>query len=547
MAHGKGKQGGVSRRDFFKGTAAGLAAGAAAFATGGSQLGTPAHAAPGPSSECEGSRDINLVNGKILTMDPHNSIVSAVAIRDGRIVQVGRSGALGPCSRTINLKGATVIPGLIDSHIHFSRGGTNEGYETRWIETAFSHAELFHEIAERAKTVPSGPVGRSDEGGGGVITCRGGWTPAQFFDEHGNPQGAPTRAQLTAAFPNHAVWLAQANRANDLAAEFFATFGITTNEVGAVSSTAQAMNALLSIHTFEDMVRGTADIIQYMAANGCTGTHDTGNLRVQPDHFAVMNVLYLRSGRGLNIRQRWYRYFPTTDLPALIAYMDPMYRDAGDEYYRLIGVGEQIGTDNEANFETNLRAVAQAGWTVQQHHAGVGQSERQVEAFRRVIDDFPAMRSMRWSLGHGDLTEAQIRTMISIDVGVTITRGPARRFLDVELDGKRIRAGAATDGTNVSWISPWMQIYFFVTRRNQQGNLVQDGQQITREEALRLYTMGSAYFSKEENTLGSIEVGKVADLAVLSDDYLTVPESRIRKLRSMLTLLGGRIVLGSVG
>ena len=537
MARNHGKQAGFSRREFFKGAAAGVAAGAAAFAAGGTMLGNTARAAPGPSSVCDGSRDINLVNGRFLTMDRENSVASAVAIRDGRIVEVGRAGALGPCSRTINLHGATVIPGLIDSHIHFSRGGTNEGYETRWIETAFSHAELFHEIAERAKTVPPGPV----SAGGGVITCRGGWTPAQFAE------GAPNRAQLNAAAPNHAVYLAQAGRANDLAADFFAGFGINTDPVsGQVSSTGQAMNALLSIHTFEDMVRGTADIIAYMAANGATGCHDVGNLRVQPDHLAVMNALYMRNGRRLDIRQRWYRYFPTTNLPALIAYMDPIFKEVGDDTYRINGVGEQIGSDNLADFETNLRAVAQAGWRVQQHHAGLAQSQRQVDAFRNVVLDFPEARNWRWSLGHGDLTEAQIQTMISIDVGVTISRGPARRFLDTEFEGKRIRAGAATDGTNVSWISPWMQMYFFVTRRNQQGQLSQDGQQITRLEALRLYTIGSAWFSKEENSLGSIEVGKLADLAVLNDDYLTVPEPQIRKIRSTLTLLGGRIVHGSV-
>jgi predicted amidohydrolase YtcJ len=537
MAQDDRKRGSFSRRSFFKG----MAAGAAAVAAGGAVFENPARAEKEEKEICEGSRDIVLHNGRILTMDANNTIAEAVSIKDGRIVAVGHEGGLGPCKRKINLKGATVIPGIIDAHIHFSRGGTNEGYETRWIETAFSHAELFHEIAERAKTVPPGPV---SAGGGGVITCRGGWTPNQFFDANGVAQGAPNRAQLNAAAPNHAVYLAQAGRANDLAANFFAGFGITTDPVtGQVSSTGQAMNALLSIHSFEDMVRGTADIIAYMAANGVTGCHDVGNLRVQPDHFAVMNALYTRSGRRLDLRQRWYRYFSMTNLPALVAYMDPMYRDAGDEYYRLIGVGEQIGSDNLADFETNLRAVAQAGWTVQQHNST---TQRQVDAFRNVIMDFPEARNLRWSLGHGDATEAQIQTLIASDVGVTISRGPARRFLDTQFEGKRIRAGACTDGTNVSWISPWMQMYFFVTRRNQQGTLSQDGQQISRLEALRLYTTGSAWFSKEETSLGSIEVGKLGDLAVLSDDYLTVPEPQIRKLRSVLTLLGGRIVHGSL-
>jgi hypothetical protein len=529
------KPSGVSRRDFFKSAAAG----AVAVASGGTVLGGAAQAASGPSSVCDGSRDLNLVNGRFLTMDANDTVASAVAIRDGRIVEVGRAGALGPCSRTINLKGATVIPGIIDSHIHFTRGCTNEGYETRWIETAFSHAELFQEIAERAKTVPPGPVSL----GGGVITCRGGWTPLQFAE-----QRQPNRAELNAAAPQHAVYLHQTAAAfggvtNELGAEFFAGFGISTDPVtGRVSSPNAAMAALRSIQTFEDKVRGTAELIAWAASVGLMSCHDTSNLTVQPADYAVMNTLYHRSGRRLDVRMRHYRYFPTTDLAALTAYMDPIFREIGDDTYRINGVGEQIGNDNLADFETNLRAVAQAGWRVQQHHAGVSQSERQVEAFRRVVNDFPEARNWRWSLGHADLTEAQIQTLISVDVGVTISRGPARRFLDTEFDGKRIRAGIGTDGTNVSWINPWMQMYFLVTRRNQQGQLVQDGQQISRMEALQLYTIGSAWFSKEEESLGSIESGKLADLVVLSDDYLSVPETQIPKIRSLLTLQGGRIV-----
>jgi hypothetical protein len=523
------KQGGFSRRSFIKG--------AAAVAAGGSVLGAAAHAAkpsavpPGNRGApfCEGARDINLVNGRFLTMDPDNRVVSQVAIRDGRFAEVGRARPLGPCARTIDLQGRTVVPGIIDSHIHFTRSGTNVGYETRWIETAFSIAELQQVIAERAATVPEG----------GFVTAMGGWTPLQFAE-----QRLPTRVELDAASPHRPVYLM--GRTNTLGAIFFEARGITVDSVGQVSSTAQATAALRSIQTFEDKVRGTAEIMAWAAAVGLTSCHDTGNLTVQPDDYAVMNTLYHGNGRRLDVRMRHYRYFPTTTLPALIAYMDPIFREIGDDTYRINGVGEQIGSDNLADFETNLRAVAQAGWRIQQHHAGTANSERQVEAFRRVVTDFPEARNWRWSLGHADLTEAQTQTLISVDVGVTISRGPARRFLDTELAGKRIRAGIGTDGTNVSWINPWMQMYFLVTRRNQQGVLVQDGQQISRMEALRLYTMGSAWFSKEEDSLGSIEVGKLADLVVLSDDYLTVPEPQIRKIKSLLTLQGGRIVHASM-
>ena len=81
-----------------------------------------------------------------------------------------------------------------------------------------------------------------------------------------------------------------------------------------------------------------------------------------------------------------------------------------------------------------------------------------------------------------------------------------------------------------------------VTGKNSAGDLVNAGQTITRMEALRLYTTGSAWFSFDESRLGSLEPGKLADLVVLSEDYLTVPEEKIRTLQSVLTVVGGKIV-----
>src|SRR6185312_16799362 len=95
-------------------------------------------------------------NGNFLTMDDKDSVVSAVTIRGGRIAEVGTAGTLGPCAQTIDLHGATVIPGLIDSHVHFIRCGLNPGHEVRIIETATSIREFQQMVADRAKTVPAG-------------------------------------------------------------------------------------------------------------------------------------------------------------------------------------------------------------------------------------------------------------------------------------------------------------------------------------------------------------------------------------------------------
>ena len=112
---------------------------------------------------------------------------------------------------------------------------------------------------------------------------------------------------------------------------------------------------------------------------------------------------------------------------------------------------------------------------------------------------------------------------------------PFRRVVD-----SGIKVGAGTDSTGLCPLTPWASMYFMVTGLNGGGVQVNPGQQITRLEALRLYTIGSAWFSFDDGQIGSLEIGKLADLVVLSDDYLTIPQADIRSITSLLTLLGGR-------
>src|SRR5262245_238913 len=164
MAPEDEKQNGLSRRDFIKGAA--LAAGGVVLGKAAGETVDGAEAATLPigksPSACDGSQDLALINGRFLTMDEKDSVVSAVAIRNGRIAELGRNAhAIGPCGQTINLRGATVIPGLIDSHVHFIRCGINPGHEVRIIETATSIAELQQMISDPARTVPNGEFSTS--------------------------------------------------------------------------------------------------------------------------------------------------------------------------------------------------------------------------------------------------------------------------------------------------------------------------------------------------------------------------------------------------
>lgn len=520
----------VSRRGLLKGAAAG----AALAAGGGGLLGaTQAQAGTsGGGGNAVGPGDVAFVNGKFI--DGRGEVATAISIRDGRIVAVGQPSGGGP-GQTINLRGHTVIPGLIDSHVHFTRTGTNVGHEARFVEVAFSIAELQEAIAERAQTVPPGPDS--------FLTCDRGWTPLQFAEGR-----HATKDELDEAAPNHAVFLRGAQlggATNTHGAAFLQARGLPVGEDGSVpaGSLGAADAALRTIQGFEGKVRGEADIIAWAAEVGLTGIHDVGNVNIQPDDlppffvrqdYAPMNALYHRNGRRLDTRMRLYTYSTAITPDELDRFaMHQGIRETGDEFLRVNGFGEQIGPDNI--FVESLRAAARRQWRIQQHFGPA--AGQQFAAFQTVASEFD-LADLRWSWGHaGTVTQAEMEAHAASGIGVTLTRGPARSWIDTG-----IRAGAATDATNVSWVNPWMQIYFFTTRRNQQGAVSMDGQQISRLEALHLYTEGSAWFSREDHELGSFDVGKKADLVVLNQDYLTVSDEDLRKTRSVLTLLGGRVV-----
>ena len=110
-----------------------------------------------------------------------------------------------------------------------------------------------------------------------------------------------------------------------------------------------------------------------------------------------------------------------------------------------------------------------------------------------------------------------------------------------------IPLGGGTDATVVAALNPWLSMYFMTTGRNNAGAMLNPGQLLTRLEALRMYTIGSAYLSFDDDKLGSIEPGKLGDLAVLSDDPLAVSDDKFRRISSVMTVQAGRVVYQAGG
>ena len=225
----------------------------------------------------------------------------------------------------------------------------------------------------------------------------------------------------------------------------------------------------------------------------------------------------------------------------------------GDDMLKVAGLGEHTTGDSKGQvFRNATRLAAENGWLLSQHSSTVAENEAHIAAFEGA-NEVAAIAPLHWSLTHVHNIESEVvQRLKTIGAGVTVqdhrylNRGnvdrgqggpPYRRLVD-----SGITVGAGTDSTNAQPMNPWMSIYYMVSGRNVAGHPVNEGQTISRMDALRLYTIGSAWFSHDEKQLGSIEVGKRADLAVLTDDYLEIPEEQIIELGSVLTMVGGQIV-----
>ncbi len=518
------------------------------------------------ADNCAGSRDLRLVNGKIVTMDARNSIVSSVTIQDGRFDFAG--GKLNPCTKTINLRGRTAVPGLIDNHNHIVLLGIRPGYDTR-LETAASIQDVQAAIAARAKSVPAGKF----------ITAMGGWNPAQFAEKR-----LPTLAELDAAAPDHPVlvFLAFTGPAatNTLGKTFFAGKGIEVSATGAIGANAPsiaALNALRSIQTFEDKERGTMDALAYSASVGVTTDVDMGAFVIpglpdiqdsfvfdslaSADPFHMYDAA-LALDREKKLPARLRVFFLSMDTQPNIPLLSERMRNAfdgfGDDMLRISGIGEFATVwplfgkvTPPANYEAALQLVAKQGWPFQQHSLSLAEDQITAATFEKVNAVTP-IANLRWSVAHvPHIDQATVNRVKALGAGIAVHpfeylagmpgAGPPMRMI---VDSG-IHVGAGSDAAQISTLDPWLMIYYMVTGKNAAGTLINAGQTLTRAEALRLYTANNGWFLREEDRLGSIEPGKLADVVVLSDDFLDpakVPDEAIKRVKSVLTVVGGQVV-----
>ena len=556
---------GISRKRFLAGTAAagaalGLGGANAAFAhSGSSQPATPRSTPP--------DEELILHNGTFRTMDDQNRVVSEVAIRGGRFVEVGKFGRRG--RNAIDLKGRVVIPGLIESCDHIvSFGNYRPGYHTI-LENATSIAEIQAILAARRAEVPSGEW----------ITSLGAWTAETMFAEH----RLPNRAELDAAVPDRPVLLYQTTvgpaSVNSLGKAYFesASTPVVVGADGRIASGIQSTTALYLLRqtqTPEQRRRCTQEAWAYCASVGLTSHIDQQGIAAPPSpQYELGNAILTEPSLNPNQTLFHFDHFRHYDTWAglhregkttvrmqadfvidtldvlneriknqLPYFGDDMMSTHAVHWQPTGGVGNPIWLEG-------YRLMARFGWRGRSGGGSVANMETAIAGWEQLATEYD-ISDLRWTLHRmSDTTNAQLNRLKALGGTVNVVSrsyplpaatAPAAPFRTVVDNG--IHAGIHMDGGHIATLNPWITIYFAVTGRNGLGELVNPGQQITRQEALRLFTRANAYQMRMEDKLGSIEVGKLADLVVLDKDYLAVNDEDLKKIRSVLTIVDGKII-----
>ena len=536
-------------------------------------------ASPAFSQPCPDVRDLLLTNGKIHTMGAGEPIVESARVIGDKFAAVGR-GKLGAtrCTEVIDLKGRTAVPGLIDNHNHIVLLGLRPGHDTR-LESAESIADVQQLVAARTKELPAGEW----------VTAIGGFDINQFVPSPGAPR-FPTLAELDAAAPNHPVFIqmsfAGPSVTNSLGKRFFEQAGIEVGKDGSLAGgfqtpnpTTRALYELKQRQTFADQKRGTLDAERYAASLGLTthldqgGFPATGTASDGAAHFDIFHaydaLLALHDEHAMLVRMRINYLYMETDAatPLLTARLKNALPLFGTPMLRTEGIGEFTATaspilgDASDVWIAGTRRVAQAGWRNENHSLTPGDFKVIIDGWERVNKDLPApgITQLRWVVAHVPFITPEYATKLKALGGGASVLGGWRYISGTAqqngppfkmLKDSGIPMGMSSDGMQISPMNPWLGLYYVVTGKNARGEVINAGQTLERNEALKLYTANNGWFLHEEDVLGTIEPGKYADLVVLSANYFdgkAVSDEGIKKIRSVLTVVGGRVVYGEAG
>jgi len=517
--------------------------------------------------------DLILMNGKVITVDDRFSIAQAIAIQGDRFLATGSNEQIarlaGPGTRRLDLHGRTVIPGLIDDHIHLLRAVSTWKRELRF-DGVYSRAQAIDMLRARVKAAQPGEW----------IYNLGGWMHQQFKD---NPEPF-TLEELDRIAPANPVALQESYyqvflngralhalgiEANAPDPPDFLKGSIQRNAAGAptgivksdISATRAVANHLPKVPAGEleasaaalvkDMNRAgltsfgvpgcdtaTLDIFQKWHAAGTLTARIfciDGTAAASPDQVAAMidQIAPLRA-----------RLFQGDSFIDHISFGESVYSPLHDPMFAL---KSDPRPDQLEQWRKIAREIAKAGLPLHVHaelHDTINAFLDQIE----VINPEYPIHNLRWVFAHLNQVDAsQLERMKKLGMyaavhpwavinGAFMPDMPP--FKTIQESG--ITWGLGSDGTAANDYAPFNTLQFAVTGQMAGGAKV-NRQTISREDALIAHTRKNAYIIFQENNLGSIQPGKIADLVVLDRDYLTIPATQIHDIKPVMTMVGGRI------
>ncbi len=529
--------------------------------------------------------DTILHNGRITTLDPAMPDVSAIAVEDGLVYATGGEADIMPLrtaeTRVVDLAGRRVIPGLNDSHTHLIRGGLSFNMELRW-ENVPSVADALRMLKEQAARTPAPQW----------VRVVGGWSEFQFAERR-----MPTLDEINDAAPDTPVFILHLYARALLNGAALRALGITADTPnppgGEIEKDADGTptgmliakpSALILYSTLaqgpmlppEDQVNSTRHYMREMNRLGITSVIDAGGggqnypedydviQKLKDDDQLTVRIAYnlfaQKAGSELDDYERW------------VAMTEP---GAGDGMLRMNGAGENLAWSAadfenfleprpdlaptmEAELEKIVELLADNEWPFRIHATYDETIDRFLNVFERVNGKVPF--KTRFIIDHAEtISPRNIERIRALGGGIATQHRmafqgeyfvdrygadaakatpPIRRMLHTD-----VPVGGGTDATRVASYDPWVGLYWLTTGQTLGGMpLYDDDNVLEREEALAIWTTGSAWFSGEQDTKGKLMPGMYADLAVLSADYMAVPPHDIRTISSHLTMVGGRIV-----
>jgi predicted amidohydrolase YtcJ len=533
--------------------------------------------------------DLILHNGKIATVNPKQAEAQAVAVAAGQFIAVGSDGDVlklrGPDTQVIDLDGRRAIPGLNDSHLHVIRGGLNFNMELRW-DGVPSLADALRMLKEQARRTPPPQW----------VRVVGGWTEFQFAERR-----MPTLEEINAVAPDTPVFVLHLYDRAILNRAALRACGYTKdtpdppggeiqrdkhgNPTGILIARPNAMILYATLAKGpklppEQQANSTRHFMRELNRLGVTSCIDAGGgFQNYPDDYKVIEELHRRGEMTVRIAYNLFTQRPKQEVDDFAKWIKMTRPGEGSDFYRMNGAGEML-VFSAADFEDfleprpNLAAsleqeltqvvklLAQHRWPFRLHATYDESISRFLDVFEAVSKEIP-FAGLRWFFDHAEtVTQRNLERIKALNGGIAIQHRMAYQgeyFVDryganaaqhtppiKQMLQMGIPVGAGTDATRVASYNPWVSLYWMAAGRTVGGTLLySEANRLDRLEALRRYTLGSAWFSGEENKKGAIAPGHLADMAVLSSDYFLVPDEEIKRIESVLTIVGGKIVYGA--